>query len=260
MTATLHDRGLVWLRRDLRTQDQSALHHALASCRQVYCAFVFDREILEALPQRADRRVAFIHGALMEIDQWLATRGSRLIVIHDYAPQAIAALAQRLQVSTVYAARDYEPDAVRRDTAVAGLLAAQGRSLSLYKDQVVFDTDEVLTGAGKPFSVFTPYRNAWMKRLEAEGAELGPVAPRLVDALCAGRLAPPPTGLRAASAARSSAWPRAPGALPRPRRGPVHTTPARRRTAASRPAGRSRPADRARPRTWPGRGRSRAGR
>ena len=75
MTATLHDRGLVWLRRDLRTQDQSALHHALASCRQVYCAFVFDREILEALPQRADRRVAFIHGALREIDQWLASRG-----------------------------------------------------------------------------------------------------------------------------------------------------------------------------------------
>ena len=68
MTATLHDRGLVWLRRDLRTQDHTALHQALAECRQVYCAFVFDRDILEALPQRADRRVAFIHGALMEIE------------------------------------------------------------------------------------------------------------------------------------------------------------------------------------------------
>jgi deoxyribodipyrimidine photo-lyase len=194
----LHDRGLVWLRRDLRTQDQSALHHALAGCRQVYCAFVFDRDILEALPQRADRRVAFIHGALKEIDQWLAARGSRLIVMHDRAPQAIAALAQHLQVSTVYAARDYEPDAVRRDTAVAGLLAAQGRSLSLHKDQVVFDTDEVLTGASKPFSVFTPYRNAWMKRLQALGDDASPhtpLAPRSISAADSATLAAPPADL-----------------------------------------------------------------
>jgi deoxyribodipyrimidine photo-lyase len=198
MTAMLHDRGLVWLRRDLRTQDQSALHQALAGCRQVYCAFVFDRDILEALPQRADRRVAFIHGALKEIDQWLAARGSRLIVMHDRAPQAIAALAQHLQVSTVYAARDYEPDAVRRDTAVAGLLAAQGRSLSLHKDQVVFDTDEVLTGASKPFSVFTPYRNAWMKRLQALGDDASPhtpLAPRSISAADSATLAAPPADL-----------------------------------------------------------------
>jgi deoxyribodipyrimidine photo-lyase len=164
----------------------------------VYCAFVFDRDILEALPQRADRRVAFIHGALKEIDQWLAARGSRLIVMHDRAPQAIAALAQHLQVSTVYAARDYEPDAVRRDTAVAGLLAAQGRSLSLHKDQVVFDTDEVLTGASKPFSVFTPYRNAWMKRLQALGDDASPhtpLAPRSISAADSATLAAPPADL-----------------------------------------------------------------
>ena len=201
MTAMLHDRGLVWLRRDLRMQDHTALHQALAQCRQVYCAFVFDQDILEALTQRADRRVAFIQGALKEMDQWLTARGARLIVMHDRAPQAIAALAQQLEVSTVYAARDYEPDAVRRDTAVAGLLAAQGRSLSLHKDQVVFDTDEVLTGAGKPFSVFTPYRNAWMKRLQALGDDASaqtPLAPRSISASDCARLAAPPADLPAA--------------------------------------------------------------
>ena len=75
MTATLHDRGLVWLRRDLRTQDHTALHQALAECRQVYCAFVFDRDILEALAQGdAARAVKAMHGHLSLIETRLRPR------------------------------------------------------------------------------------------------------------------------------------------------------------------------------------------
>jgi deoxyribodipyrimidine photo-lyase len=194
------DTGLVWFRRDLRVDDHAALSHALADCARVYCVFVYDREILDALPTRADRRVEFIRDALRELDASLRALGGGLIVVHDRAADAIAVLAARLDAATVIAARDYEPDAVRRDAEVEARLRADGRRLVLVKDQVVYETDEVLTGQGRPFSVFTPYRNAWMKRLEAEGAELGPVAPRPMDALAAARLVPPPAGLRAASA------------------------------------------------------------
>ena len=171
MPTTSSDTGLVWFRRDLRVDDHAALSRALSDCTRVHCAFVYDREILDALPSRTDRRVEFIRDALRELDAALRELGGGLIVVHDRAADAIAALAARLGAGTVVAARDYEPEAVCRDDAVAARLRADGRRLVLVKDQVVYETDEVLTGQGRPFSVFTPYRNAWTKRLEADGAE-----------------------------------------------------------------------------------------
>lgn len=177
------------------------MRQALLRCRRVYCAFVFDRDILDALPTRHDRRVDFIAGCLRELDAQLRQLGSGLIVMHDSAPPAITALAARLGAQVVFAGRDYEPDAVARDLEVARRLQADGRSLQLLKDQVIFQTDEVLTGAGRPFSVFTPYRNAWMRRLEslqAPGGADDPLADHEVRAIAAGRLAPPPADLRSA--------------------------------------------------------------
>jgi deoxyribodipyrimidine photo-lyase len=197
------DSALVWLRRDLRLEDHAALHAALADARRVWCAFVFDRDILDTLPSRADRRVEFIREALIELDGELRAVGGGLIVVHDRAPDAIPALAAALGADEVIAARDYEPAAVARDAAVESRLRADGRTLRLVKDHVVFETDEVLTGAGRPFSVFTPYRNAWRRRLDergADGAPGTPLAARPVRALAPGHLAPPPAGLRRADA------------------------------------------------------------
>ena len=163
---------LVWFRRDLRDQDHAALSAAIASGARVYCAFVFDREILDALPDRRDRRVEFIRESLVELDAALAARGGGLLVRHGFARDEIPALAAELDAAEVYANRDYEPAAVARDEAVQASLRREGRALRLFKDQAIFERDEVLTGAGRPFSVFTPYRNAWMKRLaEADLAE-----------------------------------------------------------------------------------------
>jgi len=69
------DRALVWFRRDLRADDQAALYHALKSARKVWCAFVFDRAILDGLP-RADRRVEFIHDSLLDLDQQFAPKAA----------------------------------------------------------------------------------------------------------------------------------------------------------------------------------------
>jgi len=192
--ASLHAEtgALVWFRRDLRSDDHRPLNAAIDHARlhggRVWCVFVFDRDILEALPTRADRRVDFIHRSVTELDAALRLQGGGLIVLHDRARSAIPALAARLGVGTVFAGRDYEPQAVLRDDAVARALAADGRALRLVKDQVIFERDEVLTGAGRPFVVYTPYRNAWMKRLQAHGIT--------ADALPADApLAPPPDDL-----------------------------------------------------------------
>lgn len=162
---SLHDAALVWFRRDLRLTDHAALAVALREARRVHCAFVFDTDILDTLPSRADRRVEFIWESVRLLKQALQGQGADLLVLHGPARRLIPELAARLDVDAVYANRDYEPFATERDAEVAGSLAAAGRHLSLHKDQVIFDTDELLTGAGRPFHVFTPYRRAWQARL-----------------------------------------------------------------------------------------------
>ena len=158
--------ALFWFRRDLRDSDNAGLYYALRSAERVFCAFVFDREILDALPSKADRRVEFIHASLRELAASLQARGGGLLVLHDHARTCIPALAARLGVDAVFANGDYEPQAVARDAGVGEALAAAGRRMHLAKDQAIFEKDEVLTQAGRPFTVFTPYKNAWLKKVE----------------------------------------------------------------------------------------------
>ena len=181
MNKTL-DRALVWLRRDLRADDHAALHHALRAARQVWCAFVFDREILDPLP-RADRRVEFIRDSLVGVDAELralaaahGVEGVGLIVRHGVAVQEIPALARALKVQAVYANHDDEPAAMARDAQVRGRLADAGVVLHTGKDHVIFERSEVLTLGGGPFSVFTPYKNAWLKKLDPYFLRAYPVA------------------------------------------------------------------------------------
>ena len=168
------DTALVWFRRDLRSDDHAALHHALRSARHVWCVFVLDREILDPLP-RADRRVEFIIDSLTDLHSALAALGAAhgvpgtgLIVRYAWARDEIPALAQRLRVQAVYASHDDEPSSLERDARVRGKLADQGIALHTSKDHVVFERSEVLTGSGTPYGVFTPYKNAWLKRLTPE--------------------------------------------------------------------------------------------
>ncbi|CAN5909122.1 deoxyribodipyrimidine photo-lyase [soil metagenome] len=161
-----YPKGLMWFRRDLRVDDNAALYHALRSCRQVLCVFVFDRAILDALPS-ADRRVEFIRESLVELDAELRTLGGGLIVRHAVAADEIAALAHTLEVQAVFANRDDEPAALERDAKVFGALANAGVTFQTYKDQTIFERDEVLTKTGQPYTVFTPYKRAWLAKLEA---------------------------------------------------------------------------------------------
>ena len=159
--------GLVWFRRDLRVDDNAALHLALTSCHQVYCVFVFDREILDPLP-RADRRVEFIRESLVELDAGLRAAsgkpGAGLVLRHGFAADEIVELARLLGVQAVFAARDYEPQAITRDRKVLGALAEAGIALHTARDHVIVEGRELLTKTGSPYSVFTPYKNAWLAR------------------------------------------------------------------------------------------------
>jgi deoxyribodipyrimidine photo-lyase len=164
---------LVWLRRDLRLNDHAALARALEFQEPVQLAFVFDTTILNALPGwkkgavMEDRRVAFIHEAISEIQSRLAPCSKSLLVGYGDPLAEIPQLAKTLGAMRVVFARDDEPAALKRDSAVQAKLTALGIDVVSVKDQCIFERSEVLTGASKPFSVFTPYKNAWLKKLTA---------------------------------------------------------------------------------------------
>lgn len=158
--------ALVWLRRDLRLHDHAALSLALEHADRVACCFVFDRAILDPLP-RDDRRVAFIRESLAEIESSLRAAGGSLWVCYGSADTSIPELAKTLGASLVVAAHDYEPGAIARDRSVAARLAQSGRELLTCKDHAVFECSEVLTLDSRSFSIFTPYKRAWLRALEA---------------------------------------------------------------------------------------------
>jgi deoxyribodipyrimidine photo-lyase len=170
------DSVLVWFRRDLRTDDHASLAAALRAGRRVHCAFVFDTEILDHLPRRDDRRVEFIWRSVADLQGELIRLGGGLIVRHGRARDEIPRLADELGVAAVFTNHDYEPQAIARDAVVAAALAARGIAFRTFKDQVVFEQSEVLTQDGRPFAVFTPYKNAWLKRLTPADLEPRPVA------------------------------------------------------------------------------------
>ncbi len=176
------NRALCWLRRDLRLTDHRPLAEATRSGTQVAVAFVFDTQILNQLADRDDRRLSFIHRSLEELDQGLRAHGSRLIVLHGDPIQEIPKLAKALQATTVYAGRDFESYALRRDREVASALSRQGAQLRLLKDQVVFEGSEILKENGEPYRVFTPYQAAWLHALQSRNA-LEEATPNLVS-LC----------------------------------------------------------------------------
>lgn len=153
--------SLVWLRRDLRLRDNAAIGTAVSHDGPVHLAFVFDTEILDLL-EPEDRRVEFIHQATHAIDTALREQGGQLHVLHGKPGELIPKLARKLKVARVVCARDYEPNAISRDLAVEDQLREQDVAYEQVRDHVIFEQDNLLTGAGKPYTVFTPYKKKWL--------------------------------------------------------------------------------------------------
>ncbi|WP_439506780.1 cryptochrome/photolyase family protein [Sediminibacterium sp.] len=160
--------NIIWFRRDLRLKDNAALYHALKSGVPVLPIFIFDTTILDQLQDKSDKRVAFIHSALTEMQTELVGMGSTLQVFHGKPLDIFAQLVQLYTIKTVFANHDYEPYALERDKSIADLLTQAGVGFETYKDQVIFEKDEVTKDDGKPYTVFTPYSKKWKAKLNAD--------------------------------------------------------------------------------------------
>ncbi|ULQ56753.1 DNA photolyase family protein [Flavihumibacter rivuli] len=157
--------AIMWFRRDLRLKDNAALYHALTSGLPVVPVFIFDRNILDDLEDKSDRRVEFIHAALMEMQDELLKIGSTMDVRYGFPKEVYAQLLKEYKVQKVYTNHDYEPYAQERDAEVAAIIEGNGGSFHHFKDQVIFEKGEVVKDDGKPYTVFTPYSRRWKATL-----------------------------------------------------------------------------------------------
>ncbi len=206
------DTSLFIFRRDLRLLDNRGLAEATRQSRKVIAVFVFDTNILDDLRQRNDRRVTFIHDSVTELREQFRQRDSELVVLHGDPAERIPALAERVGADAVFVNRDYEPYAVLRDDGIRSSLAECGRSFHSFKDQVIFEGEEIQTQTGTAYKVFTPYKRAWLRRF-AEMQLVGPSpdAEELYDetALASGSMLATlsdPWTLKALGFARNESW------------------------------------------------------
>lgn len=160
--------SLFWFRRDLRLEDNAGLYHALESGFPVLPIFIFDETILRRLDNKRDRRVDYFHQALVQINLKLRSYNSSLKTFYGRPLDVFKQLNEEYDIRGIYCNRDYEPQAIRRDTEVYKFFAARDIPFKAFKDQVIFDKSEVLKENGKPYTVFTPYARKWEEILTVD--------------------------------------------------------------------------------------------
>jgi len=156
---------IFWFRRDLRLHDNAALYYALLENKNVLPIFIFDKNILNKLEDKSDRRVDFIHQALQKINKELVPLGSSLQVFYNTPLNVFNELLKLHSIKNVYINHDYEPYAKKRDAELQNLLIENNIEFKTYKDQCVFEKDEVVKDDGTHYTVFTPYSRKWKKIL-----------------------------------------------------------------------------------------------
>lgn len=177
--------ALVWLRRDLRLEDHAALAAAVHQAQTVHLAYCFDAPQLQRRASH-DRRLTLIHEALQALQASLAVRapGAVLWTCLNDPVQALPALARSLKVQAVFWNRDEDPHSLHRDGQVRSALATEQIAAHDFQDHVIFERSQLLTQAGKPYTVFTPYWRRWLERLSPELAQdMGPSPDALAAAL-----------------------------------------------------------------------------
>ena len=159
--------NIFWFRRDLRLLDNAGLYFALKSGKPVLPIFIFDKNILDNLEDKADRRVNFIHLAIQELQADLVKLGSTLQVFYGDPQQIFKHIITAYVVETVFTNHDYEAYAKVRDGEIESILQQNNIDFKTFKDQVIFEKDEVVKDNNEPYTVFTPYSRKWKEKLNS---------------------------------------------------------------------------------------------
>ena len=157
--------SIFWFRRDLRIEDNVGLFHALQSKHPVLPIFIFDTDILNKLEDKHDRRVDYIHQAITAIDKQLRAHNSALKTYYGKPFEIFKTLQDEYDIEALFCNRDYEPEAIERDREIFEFFKAKNITFKAYKDQVIFDKNDILKKDETPYVVYTPYAKMWREKL-----------------------------------------------------------------------------------------------
>lgn len=157
--------SVFWFRRDLRLEDNAGLYHALKSGKPVLPIFIFDTNIIHDLEDKKDKRVCFIWDSLKHIQTALEKLQSSLYIFYSSPLEAFQKLSKEFSIEAVYTNHDYEPYAQQRDEAIQSFLKEHHIAFHSFKDQVIFEKDEILKEDKTPYTVYTPYSKKWKEKL-----------------------------------------------------------------------------------------------
>ncbi|MFL9835952.1 deoxyribodipyrimidine photo-lyase [Flavobacterium sp. ST-75] len=155
--------NIFWFRRDLRIEDNTGLYEALNSDEKVLPIFIFDKNILDELP-KSDARVTFIYELLSDLNKAFKSHNSSLAVFHDTPENVFKKLVSENKIKAVYTNHDYEPYALKRDKAILQLFKDNNIVFKHFKDQVIFEKNEVVKDDGTPYVVYTPFMKKWKEK------------------------------------------------------------------------------------------------
>lgn len=163
--------SIFWFRRDLRIEDNHGLYQALKENENVLPLFIFDKNILDKLDNKADARVEFIHDQIRHIHQELEKIGSAILVKYGDPEAIYKELLSEYAIQAVYTNRDYEPYATSRDEKIKSLLESKEIPFHTFKDQMIFEPGEILNGSGEFYKVFTPFSKVWLSKFNSSKPE-----------------------------------------------------------------------------------------
>ncbi len=152
--------NIVWLRRDLRLEDNLALSEALKSNTKFVLLFIFDENIIDELP-KDDARITHIYNTLKLINEKLKQNDSSILIKQGAPLNIYKELSDNYNIDKVFWNKDYEPYAISRDNKVKSFLNNTGVEVCIFKDHVIFEENEIIKGDGSPYHVFTPYSKRW---------------------------------------------------------------------------------------------------
>ena len=154
-----------WFRRDLRLQDNAALSNALQSGQKVLPIYVFD-ENSPPLSSAQNVKTLFVNAQLQKINSELEKIGAVLSVVEGRVRDVFAEMLKYYQVEAVFANREYEPNLIKRDQELSDFLSSQSIPFKTYKDQVLFEQNEIVKADGQPYKIYTPYSKRWLEHLQ----------------------------------------------------------------------------------------------
>ena len=157
--------SIFWFRRDLRLHDNKALFHALQSEEKILPIFIFDIDILKKIP-KDDARISFIYSELKAMNTHLESFGTEIKMFHGNPKEVFKSLMKNYTIVKVFTNHDYEPYAIKRDLDIKKLVSSNKIDFQTYKDQVIFERNEITKKDGKPYVVYTPYSKKWLEKYE----------------------------------------------------------------------------------------------